>query len=265
MLRALFAVAVVALAGLCSGCGDSKGGSVSVVGSNSIHLFAEMLAEEYNRSNPGVHVTVQAGGSTAGIQAVLSGVADIGMSSRSLKPEEAARLSVVTIARDGIAIIVHPSNKVTGLTHGQLRGIYEGKTTNWRDVGGEDGPIRPITREEGSGTRATFEEMVMGQARIAASAITQEASGTIREMVENDPGAIGYLSVGLVGTKAKAIAVDGVAPSHENVQSGKYPLARPFYFVLKGRPGEAAQRFIDFVLSPPAQQMLEKEGLVRVK
>lgn len=264
MRRLWCGVLAAGLLGLCLGCGGEKRKSVSVIGSNSIHLFAEMLAEEFNKNNPDIHVEVQAGGSTAGIQAVANGVADIGMSSRTLKPEETG-FTPITIARDGIALVVHRTNKVTGLTRAQFRGIFEGAITNWKDVGGEDKAIHPITREEGSGTRATFEDLVMGKARIAASVITQEASGTIREMVENDPSALGYLSVGLVGQKLTTLAVDGVTPSHADVLSGKYPLARPFFFVVKGTPGQAAQKFIDFVLSPAAQQMLEKEGLVRVK
>lgn len=257
---ALFAV----LALLCSQCGRGKTKQVQIVGSTSVQPFAEMLAEEFNRSNPGIQVDVQGGGSTAGIQALESGIADIGMCSRSLKPEEAG-FTPITVARDAIAIIVHPSNPVNALTRQQVRGIFAGEISNWRDVGGENRPITLVTREEGSGTREAFEHLVMGEARFAESAITQESNGTVKELVKNDARAIGYMSLGLVHGEVKALSVDGVRPTVDEVLSGKYPLVRPFLFVVKDKPSEAAQRFIDFVLSPPAQAMLEKEGLVRAK
>jgi len=259
---ALVLLALAAL--LCPDCGTGKGKGIQVVGSTSIQPFAEMLAEEFNRNNPGMSVEVQGGGSTAGIQALASGIADIGACSRSLLPEE-ANLTPITIARDGIAIVVHPANKVNGLTLEQARSIFEGKITNWKSVGGDDVPIRLISREEGSGTREAFTHLVMGNARVARSAITQESNGTVKGLVKSDPGAVGYMSLGLVGKELKALAVDGVKANAEDVLSGKYPLVRPFLFVVKGKPGEAAQKFIDFVLSPPAQAILEKEGLVRAK
>jgi phosphate transport system substrate-binding protein len=252
------------LVALGQGCGGGKGEAVSLVGSTSVLPFAEMLAEEFNRNNPGIHVKVQGGGSTAGIQAVSSGIAQIGMCSRALKPEEAG-FTAIPIARDGIAVVVNLANKVPGLTREQARRIYEGKTTNWKDVGGDDKPIRMITREEGSGTREAFTHLVMDKARIADTALTQESNGAVKELVRTDPGAIGYMSLGLVHGELKAVTVDGVKPAVEEVLGGKYPLVRPFLFVVKGKPGEAAQKFIDFVLSPPAQAMLEKEGLVRAK
>jgi len=237
---------------------------VSVVGSTSVQPFAEMLAEEFNRNNADVRVEVQGGGSTAGIQAVATGIAAIGMCSRALKPEETG-FTPITVARDGIAVVVNLANKVSDLTREQIRGIYEGKIANWKDVGGDDRPIRLITREEGSGTREAFAHLVMGDARIAASALTQESNGAVKELVKNDPGAIGYMSLGLVHGDLKALTVGGVKANAEDVINGSYPLVRPFLFVVKGAPGAAAQRFIDFVLSPPAQAMLEKEGLVRAK
>ena len=248
----------------CSGCGSSRGTTVSVVGSTSVQPFAEMLAEEFNQQNPDIQVDVQGGGSTAGIQAVTIGIAEIGTCSRSLKPEEKGFTPIV-IARDGIAIVVHRTNKVTGLTRAQIRGIFEGAITNWKDVGGDERPIRMITREEGSGTREAFAHLVMGKARIARTALTQESNGAVKELVKGDACAIGYMSLGLVGKELKDVTVDGVEPTAEQVVAGRYPLVRPFLFVVKGTPGEAAQKYIAFVLSPPAQQMLEKEGLVRVK
>ncbi|HUT32843.1 MAG TPA: phosphate ABC transporter substrate-binding protein [Planctomycetota bacterium] len=258
------AIALAVSALLCAGCGSDRGNAVHVVGSTSILPFAEMLAEEFNRNNADVRVEVQGGGSTAGIQAVTNGTAQIGTCSRSPKPEESG-FTTITIARDGIAIVVHPSNKVNGLTREQIRDIFTGKIANWKEMGGEDKAITLVTREQGSGTHEAFTHLVMGDARFAASALTRKSSGAVNKLVESDPGAIGYMSLALVHGELKALTVDGVKANAEDVLNGTYPLVRPFLFVVKGTPSEAAQKFIDFVLSPPAQQILEKEGLVRAK
>jgi len=257
-------LAATLLAALAIGCNQGRRSAVSVVGSTSVQPFAEMLAEEFRVKEPGIPVEVQGGGSTAGIQAVANGLADIGTCSRSLGPDE-SQFTPITIARDGLAIVAHFSNPVEGLTRDQIRRVFSGHTTRWKDVGGEDKPIRLITREEGSGTREAFVKLVMGKTRISRRALTQESNGAVKELVKRDPCAIGYMSLGLVGGELKALAVDGAAPSVAAVLSRKYPLVRPFLFVVQGKPGERAQRFIDFVLSPEGQKLLQNEGLVAAK
>lgn len=255
-------LSVTVVAALCVACGRDTGKAVNVIGSTSVQPFAEMLAEEFGKTQADVQVEVQGGGSTAGIQAVNTGIAEIGMCSRGLKPEEKG-LTAIPIARDGIAVVVNLSNPVSGLSLRQIRDLFAGRIGNWKDVGGKDQPVRLITREEGSGTREAFTHLVMGKVRIAATALTQESNGAVKELVKGDRSAIGYMSLGLVGKELKVLAVDGVAPSVAEVVAGTYPLVRPFLFVVKGTPGEAAQRFVDFVLSPAGQALLEKEGLVR--
>lgn len=245
--------------------GGSQGKIINVVGSTSVQPFAEMLAQEFNGRQTDFEVDVQGGGSTAGLQAALNGVADIGMCSRSLKAEESDQFQTVTIARDGLAIVVHTSNPVTNLSIEQVRRIFAGDVTNWHQVGGPDRPIRLITREEGSGTREAFQKMVMHKARISRKALTQESNGAVKELVRYDRCAIGYMSLGLVGHDLKAVMIDGVAPTVEEVLAGRYPLVRPFLFVTRGPPGPEAKRFIDYVLSPEAQAMLVKEGLVAAR
>lgn len=210
-------------------------------------------------------VDVQGGGSTAGLQAVANGLAHIGMCSRSLTEDERKEFVPIVIARDGLAIVVHPSNPVTQLTLEQLRDLFSGRIRNWRDAGGKDGPVRPITREEGSGTRESFVTLVMGKARISRSALTQESNGAVKELVRGDPAAIGYMSLGLVGDEIKALPIEGASPTAENVLARQYRLARPFLFVTKGKPRPEAQKFVDFVLSPEGQRMLESEGLIRAQ
>jgi phosphate transport system substrate-binding protein len=244
------------------GWGGRRGGAINAVGSTSVQPFAEMLAQEFNSQHPDGPVEVQGGGSTAGVMAVGIGIAEIGMCSRLLTTEEAERFTAVTIARDGLAVVVHPSNPVDSLSLAQVKSLFEGQVTNWKDVGGLDRPVRIISREEGSGTREAFTKMVMRKARISRKALTQESNGSVKELVKHDPCAIGYMSLGLVGDELKALRIDGVPAVEAEVQSGHYPLVRPFLFVTKGPPVPGAQQFIDFVLSPRGQQMLAKEGLV---
>jgi phosphate transport system substrate-binding protein len=263
-----FSVALLLLSAAvtCPGCKNRAGGAVSVVGSTSVQPFAELLAEEYEREFPGRFVDVQGGGSTAGIQALANGLADIGTCSRSLKTDEGQLYEPITIARDGLAIVAHPSNPVTGLTLAEVRMIFTGRATNWKQVGGPGRIIRPIVREEGSGTREAFTNLVMGKERVSRKALVQESNGAVKELVKNDPAAVGYMSLGLVGGELKMLTVDGVAPTAGNVQAHRYTLARPFLFVVhKTGPPPAAREFIDYVLSPQAQKLLESEGLVRAK
>ena len=264
-VRILMGLLLMPTAMLCPSCRRGQGTGLAVVGSTSVQPFAEMLAEEFQKKHPDLSVEVQGGGSTAGIQALANGMAEIGMCSRELNKEEAKKFTPITIARDGLAIVVHPSNPINGLTRGQIRDIFSGLVTNWRQVGGPDAPIWPITREEGSGTREAFEKLVMGDREIARRALTQESNGSVHELVRHDPDGVGYMSLGLVGKDLKPLTIDGVAPCAAHVLDGTYTLARPFLFVVRGTPSPLAQRFIDFVRSPKGQHLLEKEGLVRVQ
>jgi phosphate transport system substrate-binding protein len=257
-------VIATALVLACSGCRNRTQRTVNVVGSTSIQPFAEMLAQELHKKAPEVSIDVQGGGSTAGVQALANGIAEIGMCSRSLSAEEAASYKGIVIARDGLAVVVNPSNPLGGLTRRQIQDLFSGRIANWKDLGGSDLPVRPITREEGSGTREAFTKLVMGKVRVTRSALVQESNGAVRELVRNDPGAVGYMSLGLVGD-LKCLSIDGVAPSAETVASGQYPLVRPFLFLVKGACRPEAQRFIDFVLSPQGQRLLESEGLVKAQ
>lgn len=261
LIGALLLLALLVLPGL----GTEQGDAVDVIGSTSVQPFAEMLSQEYNRLGGHKHVEVQGGGSTAGLQAAANGVADVGMCSRSLHGDEAKLFQAVTIARDGLTVVVHPSNRVGNLTKKQIEEIFAGKVVNWKEVGGDDRPIRLITREEGSGTREAFAKLVMGKTKISPKAMTQESNGSVKELVIHDPCAIGYMSLGLVGHDLKGLCVDGVEPTAQQVIARKYPLVRPFLFVTKGEPDADAKAFIDFVLSAEGQGMLVKEGLVQAQ
>jgi len=258
-LRVCALAAAIALTLL--GCGGRGRAAVRLVGSTSIQPFAEMLAQEFDRNHPGMNVEVQGGGSTAGIQAVSEGIADIGTCSRALKKEETGFTAIV-IARDGLAVVVHPSNPIVGLTRPQVRDIFSGAITNWKQVGGSDREIRIVSREEGSGTREAFSKLVMEKVRISRKALTQESNGSVKELLKHDPCGVGYMSLGLIGGELKALEMDGVPALPEEVRSGRYPLVRPFLFLLRGTPKADVRQFIDFVLSPEGQKMLNKEGLL---
>lgn len=263
-LKKAFCFLVVAALFVCSaGCSGIHDGAVNVMGSTSIQPFAEALSEVYLSDNPEDNVEVQGGGSTAGLQAVRNGLADICMCSRSLSESEAEFFTSQVIAQDGFAIVVNPNNPVENLSMKELQLIFAGAIDNWKQVGGEDYPIRPITREEGSGTRESFVQLVMGTEKISRKALTQESNGAVRELVKGDKAAIGYMSLNMTGPELKKVKVDQVAPTPESVQSGQYRLVRPFYFVTLGALRPEAEPFFDFVLSDEGQTILESEGLVR--
>ena len=265
----LIVIAIFAISPALSGCAraaNASGSGIVLAGSTSVQPFAELLAEDYARRFPDAPViNVQGGGSTAGIEAALSHTADLGMSSRDLKDSEKAQgLIPVAIAHDAIAIVVHPSNPVQALTSDQVRRIFDGEISDWSQVGGLKGRIVVVTREEGSGTRGAFEELLMKESRITDAALRQDSNGAVRVIVGSDPAAIGYMSLGIVGSIVKTVSLDGVMPTPQTALSGRYALVRPFLFVHVGQSRPEVQRFVDYVLSPPGQAVLANEGLIPV-
>jgi phosphate transport system substrate-binding protein len=263
--RVLPVLLFVAAAGLAPACSRRTSGTeIIVAGSTSVQPFADRWAETFLRSRPGCFVNVQGGGSSAGIQAALSGAADIGTSSRELKADEKS-LNEIVVARDGLAVIVHPSNPIRGVSLGEVRLVFSGEITSWKHLGGKDRPITVVTREEGSGTRGAFQELVMGKVRISRGAIVEDSNGTVREIVAADPNAVGYISLGLVNDRVRALPLDGAVPGEEAIRDGTYKLVRPFLFVTKGAPSGMCRDFVDFVLSPEGQELIQKEGLLPVR
>ena len=259
--RAAAVFSTLAVLAFASSCGTGAEAFVIVAGSTSVQPYAEVLAEEYAALRPEIEVDVQGGGSSAGITAVHSGTAEIGMSSRHLKESEKDLWSV-EIAKDGLALIIHPDNPISDLSLGEIMDVYTGKVSNWRELGGADAKIHVITREEGSGTRAAFEELVMGGNHITPRAIVQDSNGTVRQLVAGDRNSIGFISLGLVDDGVKAVALEGVAGSAENVRNGTYALFRPFLFVCAKAPEGPAREFIDYTLSAGGRRLLDAEGLI---
>ena len=243
-----------------TGC-TRNANSVIIAGSTSVQPFAEVLAQDYMASHPGVTIDVQGGGSAAGIMATQSGTTDIGMSSRNLQGNETSLWSI-EIARDGLAIIINPKNPIVNLTLQQVADIYDGKITNWSELGGKKSDIDVFTREDGSGTRSSFESLVMGKNQIMARAMVENSNGAIRQLVADDAAAIGFISLGLVDNTVKAVELDDIVPSREHVVDGTYNLSRPFLFLTLKEPTGLVKDFIDFTMSAEGQKILYDQGLI---
>jgi phosphate transport system substrate-binding protein len=246
-------------------CGSGNAGGLTVTGSTSVTPFAEHLAELYQHAHPETAINIQGLGSSAGIRAALDGVAEIGMSSRDLEPEEADQLDQIVIARDALAVVVNPANPITGLSTEQIQDIFSGKIRSWDAVGGPASLITVVSREAGSGTFSAFEELVMRGKPIATLVLRQGSNGAIRQIVAQDPSAIGYISLGIIDPTVKGLAIDGVEPSVAHVEAGTYKLVRPFLFVWrKAQPlSPLGQGFVDYVMGPEGQSELTKAGLVK--
>jgi len=243
--------------------GASRKDTVTLAGSTSVMPFSEKLAEYFMVGHPRFSIEVQGGGSSAGIQAAMNGTVDIGMSSRKLKSDEKVH-KLITICYDGISIIVHPSNPLQDISLDQIRKIYSGKIVNWKELGWVDRNIDAVSREEGSGTRGAFEELVMGKVFIDDGIMVQDSNGSVKEVVATDPYAIGYISLGIVDQKVRALTIAGIAPTVKNITQHKYGMVRPFLYLLSAEPSGAVKVFVDFVLSREGQTILRKEGLVPV-
>lgn len=256
----------LAFALLLNACGSTNNENVlNITGSTSVAPFIEHLAEIYQQEHEGVTLNVQSLGSTAGVRAAIDGVAEIAMSSRNLDAAEAELLEQVVVARDALAVIVHPSNPLVNLEQAQVQAIFSGEVTSWAAFGGADKPIVLVVREAGSGTFGAFEELVMQGVPITPAALRQGSNGAIRQIVAEDPNAIGYISLGIVDSTVKAVAINGVEPSVAEVEAGNYTFVRPFLFVWqKDRPMSAlATQFLEYTLGPAGQAELTRLGLVK--
>lgn len=242
-------------------------GTIQMAGSTSMEKLANALAESFMAKYPGVTVTAEFTGSGAGLESVIGGSVDIGNSSRALKDEEKAAGAVENIvAIDGIAVIVDPDNTVTDLTKDQLISIYTGETTNWSELGGNDEPIVVVGREAGSGTRGAFEEL-LGVEDSCAYANELDSTGAVIAKVASTPGAIGYASLDAVDDSVVAVALEGVAPTVENIKAGNYFLSRPFVMATVGEisaQSELVQAWFAYIQSDEGRAVIEQVGLITV-
>lgn len=245
--------------------GEALSGTVAMSGSTSMEQVANALKEAFMAKNPDVSVDVQLGGSSVGLQDAESGKSDIGNASRELKDEESAALDGHTIAIDGIAVIVHPSNAAKEITSEDLVKVYTGEVTNWKDLGGDDQPIVVIGREASSGTRGAFEEL-LGIEDQCKYAQELNETGAVKTAVSSTPAAIGYVSLEALDDTVTALKVDGAEATEEAIKAGDYPLSRPF--IMATKKGETlrpeVQAFLDFVMGADGQAVVADNKLITV-
>jgi phosphate transport system substrate-binding protein len=248
--------------------GGEVGGAAEVSGQLQLagSTTVQPLAEAFMAQNSGVVIEVQGGGSSVGVTSAGEGTVDIGNASREIKDSELQEfpdLQIFTIARDGIAIITNPGTQLDSLSIDQVRQIFGGEITNFSEVGGPDAQIVVVSREEGSGTRAAFEELVMesGDAAtpITENALLQQSNGQVRTTVSTTPNSTGYLSFGFLDDSTSGVHIDGVGPTVDNVLNGSYPIARPLNMLTNGEPSPLAKAFLDYILSPEGQAIVAED------
>lgn len=268
---ALVAFAALFALGLAA-CGKREPAeTVTITGSSTVAPLVADAAQRYDASRPGVRVEVQTGGSSRGIADAASGLADFGMASRVLTSEEASSLVSHTVAVDGVCVIVHRDNPVSGLSKEQLISIFTKETVNWSEVGGDDAPIVVANKAEGRATLEVFLEYLgLDNADVAADLVVGENLHAINSVV-GSPNAISYVSIGTAsseagsGTPIKLVAADGVEATMETVAEGSFPITRPLILVNSGEPSPAAQAFLDYLLSNEIHDIVEKHFYVPVR
>jgi phosphate transport system substrate-binding protein len=248
------------------------GNNITMKGSTTVLPIAQRTAEVFMDRHPEVKISVQGGGSGVGIAAIIDGTCDIGDASRSMKEQELSDAvskgvnpKANFIAMDGIAVIVHPSNKVSGLTKNQVKDIYTGKISDWSALGGESQKIVVVSRDSASGTFESFGEMALDKEKVRSDALMQASNQAVASAVAKTPGGIGYVGLGYISSQVKAVTLNGVMPSSKTVLSNKYSLARPLFMYTNGSPQGVVKDFLDFVLSEEGQKLVEEAGFVGLK
>jgi phosphate transport system substrate-binding protein len=269
------AVILLLAAALVSGCVGSDPSveqrSISVTGSTTVMPIAQIAADAYMDKHQNDEILVSGGGSSVGIKAVGERTADIGMASRDIKSSEMEQYPGIVehvIAVDGIALIVNPQNPVSSLTMAEIKAIYKGEITNWKDVGGSDRQIVVVGRDSASGTREFFYDEVMKKEEFVRTQQELNSNGAVKQTVAQTPDAIGYVGLGYIDTTVKAISInkDGtlVAPTIDNVKNKSYPIARGLHMYTNGPETGLAKDYLDFLMSAEGQQIVSKEGFVPI-
>jgi phosphate transport system substrate-binding protein len=244
---------------------------LTIQGSTTVLPIAQAAAEAYMDNNPDADITVRGGGSGTGVAALIDGATDIADASRPMKDKEikTAREKGVNpvahvVARDGIAVVVHPDNPLNAISKENIKKIYTGELSRWDKIGGK-GTIVAVSRDAASGTFEAFNELALEKAKLTDGALMLASNLEIARTVAQTPGAIGYIGLGYLTDNVKALKVDGVMPSEATVNDGSYPLARPLFMYTNGNPKGLAKSFIDYIMSEAGQQIVKEAGFVPVK
>jgi len=247
--------------------------TLTVQGSTTVGPIADAFAEAFMRKNPDLAITVTKTGSGDGAKALVDGQCDVAAMSRFMKDKEYKAaiekgfLPVAhVVAMDGVCVVVHPSNPVSELTTEQIKAVYMGKITNWKDLGGADQKIVPISRDTSSGTYEVMNELVMGGDKMDPGVEYVTSNPDKHKRVSTTPAAIGYVGLGFVDEKVKALKVNGIVPNRRTIASGEYPIARPLFLWTRNFPelGSTIHRFVTFHLSEEGQEIVEAKGFVPV-
>ena len=242
-------------------------GKIDIAGGTAHLPVMNEAVKRIHAANPGLRITVAGGGSGVGVKKLGEGLVEIGNTGRAVtdKEKEAHGLISFPFALDGVSIIVHPANPITGLSTEQMKKLYAGEIANWKEVGGPDGAVHLVMRDESSGTREVFWEILLGKGPISPAANVAASSGAVKVAVGRDPLAIGYTSMGHVDDTVKTVAIDGQAPTRENALSGTYRVTRKLYMNTKGDPGELTRTFIDYIRGPEGETIVREAGFIPVK
>ncbi len=237
--------------------------------STTVFPVAQRCAEEFMKENPEVSISVRGGGSGVGISALIDKVCDIANSSRPMKKEELKTAiskgvdpKANVIANDAISVIVNPSNPIGNLTTSQIKNIYTGKISNWKELGGKDQKIVVVSRDTASGTFECFNEIVLEKEKVKPDALMQASNQAVADIIKRTESAIGYVGLGYLNSEIKAVKVNGIYPSKETVLNGTYPISRVLFMYTNGTPKGLVKSFIDFVKSKKGQKLVESEGFV---
>jgi len=246
--------------------------TITIKGSTTVLPIAQATAEVFMDRHPEVNISVQGGGSGFGIASLIDGSTDIADASRPMKEKEIIKARSkgvypheIIVAKDGIAIIVHPSNPVDNLTSDQILDIYSGKISDWSSLGGKNMKIVVVSRDTSSGTYEAFEELALKGERVRPDALTTASNQQVAMTVANTPGAIGYIGLGYLSSRLKAVKVNGIPCTADTVISGKYPLSRPLFMYTNGKPKGIIKDYIGFVLSEEGQRLVREQGYVGIR
>ncbi len=261
---------VIAIGLTACGSKQEAAQKLTITGSSTVAPLTSEIAKKFESENPGIRIDVQTGGSSRGLADATQGLADIGMVSRALKPAEITQYQSFAIATDGIGIILQDSNPVTNLSNQQILDIYQGKITNWSEVGGADAEITVVNKAEGRSTLELFlDYFALTNSQIAADVVIGDNQQGIKTVAGN-PHAIGYVSIGAAerdidaGVPLKLLPVGGVAASSQTLQDGSFPLARPLNLVTTATPTGLTQEFIQFAQSENVRDLVEAQNLVPI-
>ncbi|GAB6169981.1 phosphate ABC transporter substrate-binding protein [Clostridium carnis] len=256
----------------CSNNEDSNNGAksakVSISGSTSVGPLMEKIAEKYEAENSNISIEINQVGSSAGIKDTINGVSQIGMASRELKNEEKREVEGTIVAYDGIALITNKNNPVKNLTLEEIKGIYTGKITNWKEIQeGKDEPIVVVSREEGSGTRDAFQEIIGYKSEeLKADSIIASGNGNIKSTVEGNENAIGFVSFEYLDDKINQLTVEGIKPEADLVKSKEYKISRPFILATKtDKLTDEGKKLLDYILSSEGQTIVKENKLIPIK